>query len=410
MRRILATVLYARLLINAQFRIVYPFLPAISRGLGVPLETAALLVGVRSLAGITSPLYGWLADRGDRRVVMLGGLALLAAGAALVAVAPGFGVALIAFVLLGFSKAAYDPAAQAYVSDAVPYERRGRALGITELSWAGSWLIGVPLAGLLIARFGWQSPFAVIAGLGLLGIFATLRLRRSAHREDSADPVPVDEALRAGAADPPASDSQIGARRRLTWLNWPTAAMLAVSVLVVTANENLFMVYGAWFEGQFGLPVAALGLVSIVISVAELAAAGASAGIVDRVGKHRALLAGLILNALAYLLLPRIVGTLAVTMGALAVVAMTSEFAIVSALPLVSELAPQARGTVMATNAALVSVGVMIVSVLAPRLWSSGGLMLTTAVSAAMAVIATVLLFSISPRRLGADRRAAGRA
>ena len=408
MRRMLAIVLYARLLINAQFRIVYPFLPAISRGLGVPLETAALLVGVRSLAGITSPLYGWLADRGDRRVVMLGGLALLAAGAALVAVAPGFGVALIAFVLLGFSKAAYDPAAQAYVSDAVPYERRGRALGITELSWAGSWLLGVPLAGLLIARFGWQSPFAVIAGLAVLGIFATLRLRRSAHDEGTADAAPVDEA-REGSADTPAAGDRIGSRRRLAWLNWPTAAMLAVSVLVVTANENLFMVYGAWFEGQFGLPVATLGLVSIVISLAELAAAGASAGIVDRVGKQRALLAGLIMNALAYLLLPRIVGTLAVTMTAMAVVAMTSEFAIVSALPLVSELAPQARGTVMATNAALVSVGVMIVSVLAPRLWSSGGLMLTTAVSAAMAVIATVLLFSISPRRLGADRRAASR-
>jgi len=399
MRRILATVLYARLLINAQFRIVYPFLPAISRGLGVPLETAALLVGVRSLAGITSPLYGWLADRGDRRVVMLGGLALLVAGAALVAVAPGFGVALIAFVLLGFSKAAYDPAAQAYVSDAVPYERRGRALGITELSWAGSWLIGVPLAGLLIARFGWQSPFAVIAGLGLLGIFATLRLRRSAHSAD-----------RSASVDTPAADVQANAERRLAWLNWPTAAMLAVSVLVVTANENLFMVYGAWFESRFGLPVAVLGLVSVVISLAELAAAGASAGIVDRVGKHRALLVGLILNALAYLLLPRIAGTLAVTMTAMAVVAMTSEFAIVSALPLVSELAPQARGTVMATNAALVSVGVMIVSVLAPRLWSSGGLALTTAVSAAMAAIAAVLLFSISPRRLGADRRTASRA
>ena len=62
--------------------------------------------------------------------------------------------------------------------------------------------------------------------------------------------------------------------------------MLAVSVLVVTANENLFMVYGAWFESRFGLPVATLGMVSIVISLAELAAAGASAGIVDRVGKH----------------------------------------------------------------------------------------------------------------------------
>ena len=268
----------------------------------------------------------------------------MAAGAALVAVAPGFGVALIAFVLLGFSKAAYDPAAQAYVSDAVPYERRGRALGITELSWAGSWLIGVPLAGLLIARFGWQSPFAVIAGLAVLGIFVTLRLRPVARSESAAD-----RRRRRSV--------QVGPHKRLAWLNWPTAAMLAVSVLVVTANENLFMVYGAWFESRFGLPVATLGMVSIVISVAELAAAGASAGIVDRVGKHRALLVGLMLNALAYLLLPRIAGTLAVTMTAMAVVAMTSEFAIVSALPLVSELAPQARGTVMATNAALVSVG-----------------------------------------------------
>jgi len=170
------------------------------------------------------------------------------------------------------------------------------------------------------------------------------------------------------------------------------------------------MVYGAWFESRFGLPVATLGMASIVISVAELAAAGASAGIVDRVGKHRALLVGLLLNALAYLLLPRIAGTLTVTMTAMAVVAMTSEFAIVSALPLVSELAPQARGTAMAVNAALVSVGVMIISVLAPRLWSSGGLPLTTAVSAAMAALAAALLFSISLHRLGAVRRAASNA
>jgi predicted MFS family arabinose efflux permease len=175
--------------------------------------------------------------------------------------------------------------------------------------------------------------------------------------------------------------------------------MLAVSLLVVTANENLFMVYGAWFESRFGLPVATLGLVSIVISLAELAAAGISAGIIDRAGKHRALLVGLVLNALAYLLLPRVNGPLAVTMAAMAIVAMTSEFAIVSALPLVSELSPDARGTVMAVNAALISIGIMVVAVLAPRLWSSGGLALTTAASAAMAAAAAGLLWWQSLQR-----------
>ena len=43
------TILPARLVLNAQFRIPYPFLPAISRGLGVPLEVASLLLTVRGL-------------------------------------------------------------------------------------------------------------------------------------------------------------------------------------------------------------------------------------------------------------------------------------------------------------------------------------------------------------------------
>ncbi len=395
MRRPLAAILFARLLINAQFRIVYPFLPVIARGLGLPLETASLLVGVRALAGMTSPFYGWLSDRIGRRGVMLGGLLALAGGALLLAsplAAPGFrlgiAVALAGFVLLGLSKAAFDPAMQAYVSDAVPYERRGRALGIIELTWAGSWLVGVPLAGLLIARFGWQSPFAVLALLGIAAVFATFRLN------------PTAQAGASGSRDfsHPASHGRLKSRlrtlwRRPVWLTRSTAAMLAVSVLVVTANENLFMVYGAWFESQFGLPVATLGLASIVIAVAELIAAATSAGIVDRVGKRRALLVGLALNALAYLALPRLSGALGVTLAAMVLVALTSEFAIVSALPLVSELAPEARGIVMAVNSALISAGVMAVSVIAPRLWSSGGLALTTAVSAGMVAGAGLLLW-----------------
>ena len=57
-------------------------------------------------------------------------------------------------------------------------------------------------------------------------------------------------------------------------------------LLVVTANENLFSVCGEWFEGQFGLPVATLRLVPIVLSLPELSTADASAGIVDRAVKQ----------------------------------------------------------------------------------------------------------------------------
>ena len=48
------------------------------------------------------------------------------------------------------------------------YKRRGRVLAITELSWSLSFIVGVPLMGLLIARYGWTAPFPVLTLLGLL--------------------------------------------------------------------------------------------------------------------------------------------------------------------------------------------------------------------------------------------------
>jgi predicted MFS family arabinose efflux permease len=158
-KTIWTTILPARLLLNAQGRIVYPFLPAISRGLGLPFETTALLLAIRGLIGATSPAFGYLSDRIGRKTLMLAGLVTMIVGATLLALGQTFAAALFAFALLGFAKAAYDPAMQAYVADAVPYEKRGRALGTIEYSWAGSWLFGVPVAGFLIARRSWRTPF-----------------------------------------------------------------------------------------------------------------------------------------------------------------------------------------------------------------------------------------------------------
>ena len=171
-RRTLGVILLTRIVLNLQFRIVYPFLPAISRGLGVSLETASLLMTARATVGAISPLFGFLSDRYGRRTLMMSGLIALVAGSLLIGIAPTLGVALVAFVLLGLSKSSYDPAVLAYVGDAVPYARRGRVLGLLELSWALSWLIGVPAAGFLIAAAGWQAPFWIIAGLGVIGLVA----------------------------------------------------------------------------------------------------------------------------------------------------------------------------------------------------------------------------------------------
>jgi predicted MFS family arabinose efflux permease len=58
--------------------------------------------------------------------------------------------------------------AMSIVSDVVPPERRGRAMAQVMGMFAAASVLGVPLALELAARFGWQSPFYVVAVLGLL--------------------------------------------------------------------------------------------------------------------------------------------------------------------------------------------------------------------------------------------------
>ena len=368
----LAAMLLARTTLNMSYRITYPFLPAIARGLGVDLTSAGLLVTARASGGLVSPIFGPLSDRYGRKRMMLIGLVLLIMGAAICAVVPLYAAFMVAFVLFGIAKAIYDPTMQAYIGDRVPYERRGRAIGVTELAWSGGWLVGVPSAGWLIAHVGWQAPYALLAILSAAGLLLIAWL------------LPRDAPL----AQHTRPSLQLG----IVFRNRNLLAALLVTFLLMLANEVTFIVYGAWMESRFGLSVVSLGVVSIAIGVAEAAGELGSAAFVDRLGKRRAVLVGLALSALAYAALPTLGVRLESVIGLLAALFIIFEFTLVSSLPLVSELAPEARATAMSANAAAMTLARMIGSVSGTALFTWMGKLEPNAVAS---VIASVAAFGV---------------
>lgn len=163
---------------------------------------------------------------------------------------------------------------------------------------------------------------------------------------------------------------------------------IGFSLLVAAANDNLFVIYGVWLEMSFGLSILALGAATTVIGVAELLGEGLTAWIADRVGLKRATSAGLVLSGLSYALLPLVGHSLLLSLISLFVIFVTFEFTIVTALSLFTEILPAARGTMMSSNVAAISIGRMLGTLIGGPVWLAGGLMATGLASAVICGLA----------------------
>ena len=369
----LAVLTASRLLLNTAIRLTYPFLPALARGLGVPLSAMAQLVALRSLAGFVSPLLAPLSERFGRRVVLAGTLAMFALGMSVVILWPAYWPLGITLILAGVTKVVYDPAMQAYLGDVVPYRQRGKALAVTELSWAGALLFGAPLVGLSIERQGWSAPFF---WLGLLGIGAAVLLWRV---------MPPGRV----AASRAASLGAVVAVMRRHPVIWGAAAYV---MLMMGANELLLIVYGEWMERSFALDLTNLGLATAVIGGAEIIGEFTVGAVVDRLGKRPVIITTGLLTALFYFLIPYTGTGLVQALATLFFVFLAFEITVVGGVPLMTEIVPSARSVVLSMVLAAASLGRMVGALLGPVVWQAAGLAGNTLLAALATLLAVLVL------------------
>jgi len=239
------------------------------------------------------------------------------------------------------------------VGDHVSYQQRGLAIALVEMSWTLSFIVGIPLVGFLISRGGWIDPFPLLTGFALVSIIILARQLPN---------IPVQKTqgthLIAGVRD---------------ILTHPSAiAGLLVGLWMSAGNEVVNIIFGVWLEESFQLQVTALGAASMVIGISELAGEGLVGAIADRVGKTRAIAGGLVLNSLMAVALPVLGRTLSGAVVGLFLFYITFEFSIVSSIPMMTEIMPGRRATLLAVNIAGLSSGRALAAWIAPSVFVWG--------------------------------------
>jgi DHA1 family inner membrane transport protein len=189
----------ARLSVNLVFRLPYPLLPTISRGLGVPVAFLSMLLAIRSAFAIATPAFSWLPNRLGRRQTVLFLFSITALALGWLAIQPSLLTFCVALAVAMLTKIVFDPLVVTFLSERTPYERRGLVLGLAEFAWAGAALLGLPLCAWWVERQQhWAAAFAPLAVFlllaGLLGasrFFHPRRQRGGCQFGRSTQAVPV---------------------------------------------------------------------------------------------------------------------------------------------------------------------------------------------------------------------------
>ena len=218
---------------------------------------------------VSTPLGGVAADRLPKRPLLLTGQLILLAtavgmGLALATDVIAFWMLVVSSALQGLMFGLIGPARISMTTELVGRERMGNAITLSSLSLSGSRVFAPSLAGLLAgwALVGLAGAYFVSSAIATLSFVLLL-------------PLPKVPRTRRGAAAAARSNpfAEIGQGVRYAMARPALRRTILISLFVMMFGFNYVAFMPAFVEGEFGLGVFEVGLISSVGSVGAVVAA-----------------------------------------------------------------------------------------------------------------------------------------
>ena len=276
-------VLFLIVFINLMgFGVVIPLLPYYALRFDASPFAVTILMACYSLAQfVASPLLGRWSDRAGRRPVLLFSLAFSVLSYLWLAVAPALWMLFAARLLAGAGAGSIG-AAQAYIADVTPPDKRARGMGMIGAAFGLGFTLGPAIGGLLAganpATADLARPALLAAGLSAVAFVITL--------------FSLKESLPAAARGAAQRIGQFASAKSA--LSRPVLGLLIMLFFVTTcAFAGMEATFALWANSGFGWGPEQVGYVLFYVGIVLVVLQGGAIGHLSRrFGEARLVAAG----------------------------------------------------------------------------------------------------------------------
>jgi len=355
------------------FSILIPLMPYYVKHFGAPdIVVGALFATFALCQFVGGPVWGNVSDRIGRKAVLIVSQIGATIGWTVLAFAPSIGIVFLARIIEGFSGGNIS-VTQAYVSDLVEPEKRGRAFSYIGAAFSAGLVFGPLAGGYLVGKYGYSTPFLLAAGLQVVTLIVTILVLPESRKPSDEQPATLAD-IKLSLAD-----------KRIAPVMWQ-------KLVFSLGLYGWFSVFTLVLARQFGFDATgasyfftAFGLASIIFQV------GIVGRMTDKLGDRRSSNIGFVALLIGFGVIP-FAHTIA--MAAIMVIFFSLGLSLVNAtIPaLLSANAPDnMRGTVLGAASSLESASGIFMPVLSTWVLQVAGVAPTIAITFGLTVAALIM-------------------
>lgn len=276
---------------GASISLVMPFIPVYVEQLGTPKDQIELFSGLAIsvtafAAAIVAPIWGNLADRKGRKIMMIRAAAGMTFTMGSLAFVPNVYWLLVMRFLNGILSG-YIPNATAMIASQAPKEKSGWALGTLSTGAIAGNLIGPSMGGALAQWFGMENVFIITGSVLLITTLLTIFL----VKEDF-EPIEKREMI---------STKEIFGKMDHVSILFGLFVTTLILQLGVTSISPILTLYIRSLSDNTGNVLFVSGLIVSAAGVSAIFSSPILGRLGDKIGNHKILIVGLLLSMLCYI-------------------------------------------------------------------------------------------------------------